>query len=56
MFEKRKIYCSEKVPLTNEELRLIDRYFEVKSLKRKVPESTEKEARLIPAGSSKIHC
>ena len=33
MFDKLKIYCKTKVPLTDEELKLIDTYFEVKDLK-----------------------
>jgi CRP-like cAMP-binding protein len=35
MFEKLKIYCKTKVPLTNEELKLIDTYFEAKDVKKK---------------------
>jgi len=35
MFDRLKIYCKTKVPLTDEELKLIDRYFEVKELKKK---------------------
>lgn len=35
MFDKLKIYCKLKVPLTPEELNLIDTYFEVKDLKKK---------------------
>jgi len=35
MFDKLKIYCKTKVPLTDEELKLIDTYFEVKQLKKK---------------------
>jgi len=35
MYEKLKIYCKSIVPLTDEELKLIDAYFEVKDLKKK---------------------
>ena len=35
MFERLKIYCKTRVPLTDEELKLIDTYFEVKQLKKK---------------------
>jgi CRP-like cAMP-binding protein len=35
MFDKLKIYCKTKVSLTEEELKLIDTYFEVKDLKKK---------------------
>lgn len=35
MYEKLKIYCKTKVPLKDEELKLIDAYFEVKELKKK---------------------
>jgi len=35
MFDKLKIYCKTKVPLTEAELILIDKYFEFKKLKKK---------------------
>ncbi len=35
MFDRLKKYCNTKVPLTNEELRHIDTYFEIKELKKK---------------------
>ena len=35
MFDRLKIYCKTRVPLTDEELKLIDTYFEVKELKKK---------------------
>jgi CRP-like cAMP-binding protein len=35
MFDKLKTYCRSRVPLTEEELKLIDKYFEVKDLKKK---------------------
>ena len=35
MFEALKIYCKKKVPLTDEELKLIDKYFELKEIKKK---------------------
>ena len=35
MFDSLKIYCKTKVPLTDEELKLIDTYFEVKDLMKK---------------------
>jgi len=35
MFEKLKIYCKTTVPLTEEDLKLIDAYFEAKDLKKK---------------------
>lgn len=35
MFDKLKIYCKTQVPLTDEELKLVDTYFDVKSLKKK---------------------
>jgi len=35
MFETLKIYCQTKVPLTTEELKLIDTYFEVKAVSKK---------------------
>jgi signal-transduction protein with cAMP-binding, CBS, and nucleotidyltransferase domain len=35
MYERLKIYCKTKVPLTNEELNLIDTYFEVNNFKKK---------------------
>ncbi|MFN3639850.1 MAG: Crp/Fnr family transcriptional regulator [Flavobacterium sp.] len=35
MFEKLKIYCNTFVPLTDKELSLIDKYFEIKTLKKK---------------------
>jgi CRP-like cAMP-binding protein len=35
MFDNLKIYCKTRVPLTDEELKLIDTYFEVKNLKKK---------------------
>ena len=35
MFDRLKIYCKTKVPLTDEDLKLIDTYFEVKELKKK---------------------
>ena len=35
MFEKLKTYCKTKVPLTDEELQLIDTYFEVNNVKKK---------------------
>ena len=35
MFDRLKIYCKTKVDLTDEELKLIDTYFEVKALKKK---------------------
>ena len=35
MFDKLKIYCKTKVPLTKDELKLIDSHFEVKHLKKK---------------------
>jgi hypothetical protein len=35
MYDKLKKYCKTKVPLTDEELKLIDSYFEVKDLKKK---------------------
>jgi CRP-like cAMP-binding protein len=35
MFNILKIYCNSKVPLAEEELNLIDTYFEVKNLKKK---------------------
>ncbi len=35
MYDKLKIYCKAKVPLTNEELNLIDKYFELRNLKKK---------------------
>ena len=35
MFDRLKIYCKTKVDLTDEELKLIDTYFEIKALKKK---------------------
>lgn len=35
MYDKLKTYCKNTVPLTDEELKLIDTYFEVKDLKKK---------------------
>lgn len=35
MFDRLKIYCKTKVPLTVEELNLLDTYFEVKDVKKK---------------------
>lgn len=35
MYDKLKAYCKRKVPFTDEELKLIDTYFEVKDLKKK---------------------
>ena len=35
MYSKLKIYCSQAVPLNNEELELIDIYFECRTLKKK---------------------
>lgn len=35
MFEKLKNYCLEQVSLTNDELEFIDKYFEVREVKRK---------------------
>jgi CRP-like cAMP-binding protein len=35
MFESLKTYCKTKVPLTAEEIKLIDNYFEIKELKKK---------------------
>lgn len=35
MLDKLKMYCKTKVPLTEEELNLIDTYFEIKKLKKK---------------------
>ena len=35
MFDRLKIYCKTKVSFTDEELNLIDTYFEVKELKKK---------------------
>ena len=35
MYDKLKTYCKTKVPLTDNELNLIDAYFETKSLKKK---------------------
>lgn len=35
MYERLKTYCKQVVPLQNAELELIDRYFEVKQLKKK---------------------
>ena len=35
MFDKLKTYCKATVPFTDEELRLIDKYYEVKELKKK---------------------
>ena len=35
MYSKLKIYCSQAVPLNNEELELIDIYFECRKLKKK---------------------
>ncbi|NDV69446.1 Crp/Fnr family transcriptional regulator [Dysgonomonas sp. 25] len=35
MFNNLKIYCKKIVPLTDDELNIVDKYFEVKKLKRK---------------------
>ncbi|WP_316635964.1 Crp/Fnr family transcriptional regulator [uncultured Flavobacterium sp.] len=35
MFDRLKIYCKTTVPLTDNELKLIDTYFEVKKIKKK---------------------
>ena len=35
MYDRLKTYCRNTVPLTDEELKLIDKYFEVKDLKKK---------------------
>ena len=35
MYDKLKTYCKNTVPLTDEEIKLIDTYFEVKNLKKK---------------------
>lgn len=35
MFDRLKIYCKTKVPLTAEELNLIDTHFEIKDLRKK---------------------
>ena len=35
MFDSLKTYCMTKVPLTDEELELIDKYFEIKQLNKK---------------------
>lgn len=35
MFDRLKVYCKTIIPLTDEELRLVDTYFEVKSLNKK---------------------
>ena len=35
MYDQLKTYCKSKVPLTDNELNLIDTYFETKNLKKK---------------------